>query len=303
MFKDLEALNNQQQKFAAALMAEENDYLDDCDDDEELGEEDIAYLREQAQNQLHLLRQQAIDANNARKILGSVVPNGGSNNVKMSNNGGNGGKKGHPNQNNMGGLKVNSNGVVDQKTLAALGLKNAHQMNGGNIHSNEVKRGEMSNFAGYHGNGMANNANIAAALGGGNGNEIGGMGGGIHHQLQSNNGGPSNGLNFGTGLHPSSMMMNMNGYPQQLNNQAAAAAMMMNLQNRQAMQQQQPQAQMMYHRSPIIPPSTGYYYNYNPYSSYHEPIYYGGGGGTNGAADHSASHMFSDENTSSCSIM
>lgn len=107
----------------------------------------------------------------------------------------------------------------------------------------------------------------------------------------------------GGGHNPSaSMLMNMNNGVQQ--QQYNPSSVLMNLQNRHAMQQ----PQMMYNRSPFIPPSTGYYYNNNsnnygqvPYTSYVDPYY------TIPAAavDQSAttSHMFSDENPSSCSIM
>lgn len=296
MFKGLDqAFKNQQQKLPTLGSEEDDGYLDSEEDDYE--DDEIMYIKQKAANQLNLLRQQSIDANNASKIIGAG---------KMNKNGGNGnGKKGNPNQ-NMGG--------IDQKTLAALKLNNTHLANG-TINTGEIKRGGndtssmMGNFAAYHGNG-ANNI-MAAALGG-NANGIEGI-----QQFQPSIGiqataggistGLPNGINFGAGHHnpinqSSVMMMNMNGYPQQFNHPSAAAAMMMNLQNRQAMQQ--PQPQMMYHRSPLIPPSTGYYYNYNnsvPYTStYNEPINYG----PPTTGDHSAaSHMLSDENTSSCSVM
>ncbi|OMO88085.1 putative chloroplast-targeted copper chaperone [Corchorus olitorius] len=149
-------------------------------------------------------------------------------------------------------------------------------------------------LSGFHGNG-GNVTNAAAALGG-NPNAIGG-----YHQVQSNNGlqgssatsYPNGGYATGGGQYPSSMLMNMNGY-----NYPSSMINMMNLQNRHAAMQQQPQ--MMYHRSPLIPPNTGYYYNYGPppYSYPEVPNY-------NNTTDHSAAtHMFSDDNTSSsCSIM
>ncbi|KAK6134158.1 hypothetical protein DH2020_032108 [Rehmannia glutinosa] len=92
-------------------------------------------------------------------------------------------------------------------------------------------------------------------------------------------GGQTNNV-FQGGYNPSSMMYN---HP---------SSVVMNLQNRQ---QQQPQ--MMYNRSPFVPTSTGYYCNYGPV-----PYGYTGGPGY-GGGDHSATHMFSDENTSSCSVM
>ncbi|KAI3523045.1 hypothetical protein L1887_01100 [Cichorium endivia] len=87
-----------------------------------------------------------------------------------------------------------------------------------------------------------------------------------------------------------------------------ATSMMLNLLNRQDMQQ----PRMMYHMSPVIPPATGYCYNYNPalytYSEHPHNYYYtaangGGDGFCGGGGDNSAADMFSDENTSSCSVM
>lgn len=98
--------------------------------------------------------------------------------------------------------------------------------------------------------------------------------------FQGNNpagGFPVNGLS--AGHTPSLMMMNMNsGYP--------------------SMNPLHQQAQMMYNRSPFIPQSTGFYYGHGavPYSFSEPGRYYH-------AADHSSAHMFSDENTSSYSIM
>ncbi|XP_073301456.1 heavy metal-associated isoprenylated plant protein 37 [Primulina huaijiensis] len=99
--------------------------------------------------------------------------------------------------------------------------------------------------------------------------------------FQGNNpagGFPVNGLS--AGHNPSLMMMNMNGgYPS------------MNPLHQQ-------QTQMMYNRSPFIPQSTGFYHGYGaiPYGFSEPGRYYH-------AADHSSAHMFSDENTSSCSII
>ncbi|KAK6122334.1 hypothetical protein DH2020_043954 [Rehmannia glutinosa] len=90
--------------------------------------------------------------------------------------------------------------------------------------------------------------------------------------------------NVSSGGFPANGLNNINGC-QQFNH--PPSMVMMNMQNRQ---QQQPQ--MMYNKSPFNPPTTGYYYNYGtvPYN-YTQPGY----GGDN--------HMFSDENTSSCSVM
>ena len=255
--------------------------MDDYDEEDE-GDE----LRFLKPSQLGSLRQQALDANNAKKGVGNITA-ASSNNNKMNNNlvNGNAGYKGNPNQNM--GMKVNP-GLLDQKTLVALNMNNA-QLGGLNINAAEVKRAgdinSMMGLSGFHGNGAT--VSNAAALGG-NPN-VGGS------QVQSNNGlqgssaasFPNGG--YATGQHPSSMLMNMNGYNH------PSSMMNMNLQNRHAAMQQQPQ--MMYHRSPLIPPSTGYYYNYSPPYSYPEAPNYN--------ADHStATHMFSDDNTSSsCSIM
>ncbi|KAK6146801.1 hypothetical protein DH2020_020670 [Rehmannia glutinosa] len=90
--------------------------------------------------------------------------------------------------------------------------------------------------------------------------------------------------NVSSGGFPANGLNNINGCQQF--NQPSSSMVMMNMQNRQ----QQPQ--MMYNKSPFNPPTTGYYYNYGtvPYN-YTQPGY----GGDN--------HMFSDENTSSCSVM
>ncbi|CAA0833009.1 Heavy metal transport/detoxification superfamily protein [Striga hermonthica] len=107
----------------------------------------------------------------------------------------------------------------------------------------------------------------------------------------------ANGVN-GLSNNPSSLgMFNANGHGfNQFHHPASSAMMMMNLQNRA----QQPQ--MMYNRSPFVPPSTtGYYYNYGPvpyptvpYSSIEPECARSG---------YPAHDMFSDENTSSCSVM
>lgn len=294
LIKGLEAFKNQH-KFSSFSSEEDDDYFDDDEEDDE--EDELQFLREKA-NQLGLLRQQqAINANNAKKGVGAI--SAAPNNSKINNNVGNGSaakKVGHPNQNNMG-MKANPGGI-DQKTLAALKMNNAHLGGGGNINAGgEAKRASdlstMMSLAGFHGNGP--NVGTAGALGG----TSNGLGGGF--QVQPNNGYqasspagfPSGG--YPTGQYPSSMMTNMNGY----NHPSAMMNMNMQQQARHAMQQQ---PQMMYHRSPFVPPNTGYYYNYNPcplspYSYPPDPYY------NTATGDSSAAHMFSDENTSSCSIM
>ncbi|EOY00920.1 Heavy metal transport/detoxification superfamily protein isoform 6 [Theobroma cacao] len=288
LIKGLEAFKTQQ-KFPSFVSEEDDDYMDDYDEENE--EDELQFLKPSQLGQLGqlgLLRQQALDANNAKNGIGNITATSNNNN-KMNYNliNVNDGKKGNQNQNM--GMKVNP-GVLDQKTLAALKMNNA-QLGGLNINAAEGKRGHDINpimgLSGFHGNGA--NVADAAALGG-NPNAVGGF------QVQSNNGlqGSSAAIfqngGYVTGQNPSSVLMNMNGY-----NYPSSMMNMMNLQNRHAMQQQ---PQMMYHRSPVIPPSTGYYYNYGPppYSYPEAPSY---------NADHSAAtHMFSDDNTSSsCSIM
>ncbi|CAI9785433.1 unnamed protein product [Fraxinus pennsylvanica] len=268
MMKALESLKNQQ-KFHF-VSEEDEDCLDD--EEEEYDEEDEMQLFREKLNQMAMLKQQA--EVNAKKCDMAAMA-GAANNGKINNAAnGNGGKRGNPNPN------------VQMKANPLAALKNA-QMGGtgANTIAAEVKRGNdlnsMMNLAGFNGNG-ANN--VAASVLGTNSNVMGGA-----FQVQPNNvyqgssaGFPINGL--ATGHNPTSMMMNMNGY-QQFNNPSS----LMNLQNRHALQQ----PQMMYNRSPFIPPSTGYYYNY-------EPVAYSD---TGVSGDHSATHMFSDENTNSCSIM
>ncbi|XVF43655.1 hypothetical protein PTKIN_Ptkin02bG0058100 [Pterospermum kingtungense] len=302
MIKGLEAYKNQQ-KFSTFISEEDDDYMDDYDEEDE--EDGMQFLKPSQLSQLGqlgLLRQQALDANNAKKGVGNSAAASGNNN-KMNNNlinNVNAAKKGNQNQNM--GMKINP-GVLDQKTLAALKMNNP-QLGGLNINAApEGKRANdinsmMMGLSGFHGNGANNVSNAAAALGG-NSNAVGGF------QVQSNNGlqgqGSSaasfpNGAYVTTGQYPSSMLMNMNGY-----NYPSSMMNMMNLQNRHAIQQQQPQ--MMYNRSPLIPPSTGCYYNYSPLPySFPEAPYYNNAYNADQSA--TATHMFSDDNTSSsCSIM
>ncbi|GAB4828793.1 hypothetical protein Ancab_018454 [Ancistrocladus abbreviatus] len=285
LMKGLEAFKNQH-KFPAFSAEEDYDYLDDEEEDD-VEEDSLRFLRERA-SQLGLqLQQQAAEANNAKKnasgvaTIAAAAPNNGKVIGNVGGNG-NGGKKGGPPNQNMS-IKGNP-GVIDQKTIAALKMNNPHMgigAAGGDARMGNHDISAIGGLSGFQGN----NSNLAAAAAlGGNLNGFGGP------QAQPNNGFPISGL--GTGNHPaSSTMMNMNGY----NNHPSSV--MMNMQNRMAMQQQQSQQPlMMYHRSPYIPPATGYFCNYNltPYS-YMEPNYPG---------ENSASHMFSDDNTSnSCSIM
>lgn len=274
LVKGLEAVLKHQKKFPAFISEDDDDYYDDEEDDED---DELRFLHEKT-NQLM--------QNTAKKGAGAISAD--SNNCKMTNNGG---KKGSPTQ-NVGMKGTPPSGGLDQKTMTALKMNNAHSSGGENLNLAEAKRtsdiGTMMSLAGFHGNNAGN------TILGSNPNGFAGSG--------SSSSGLANG-GFATSGHqcPSSPMMNMNGF----NNQASSSLMnmnMMNMQGRLALQQQQPQ--MMYQRSPMVPLSTGfYYYNYNndyvPTNYSHAPpnYYYTGN-------DHSAAHMFSDDNTNSgCSIM
>ncbi|KAM3693519.1 hypothetical protein ACB098_08G171600 [Castanea mollissima] len=302
LMKGLEAFKNQQ-KFPIFCPEEDDDFYDEEEEDYE--EEELRFFREKA-NQLNLLRQQ-VEANNAKKGVGVGAMATGSNNGKMNNNVGHvnagNGKKGNTDHQNMG-MKV-SPGGIDPKTLAALKMNAAHLGGGNNIiNAGEAKRandiGAMMNFAGFHGNGINASASAPAAALAGNPNGLGGF------PVQSNNGYhqgssaavPTGGYATGQQQYPASVLMNMNGY----NNHPSPMMMNMDMQTRHAMQQQ---PQMMYQRAPLVPPSTGYYYNYSPSPSpspspYNVPYPYTQ---PNYSGYNSAAHMFSDENTSSCSIM
>ncbi|KAF8399023.1 hypothetical protein HHK36_014889 [Tetracentron sinense] len=290
LMKGLKAFQNQHKFPTFSSEEDEDDCEDDEDDDEE---EELRILREKA-SRLGLLRQQANEANNAKKnsIIATAINNG-----KM-NNGGNGnvGKKGsgggNPNQNMA--MKGNTGGIDQQKNMAAAIRMNNALLGGGgggNPNAGEGRKGNdinaMMGLAGLHGGG-------GVGLGG---NGLGGF------QAQPNNGfqGSSAGFpasGFTTGHHPSPMMAsNMHGHQYNPSSAAAMMNMNMNMQNRNGMNNmmmnmQQPQ--MMYNRSPLNPPNTGYYYNY----SYAPPPY----SHSDNSGD-SAVHMFSDENTNSCAVM
>ncbi|XP_014510893.1 heavy metal-associated isoprenylated plant protein 37 [Vigna radiata var. radiata] len=297
--KGLDAFKNQQ-KFPA-FSSEEDEYYSEYEDDDEEEDEEMRFLREKAHH-LQMLKQQAANAN-VRKSMGGM--GAGAINGKMNNGGGNGGggggKKGGPNPNM--GMKESPNGGLDQKTMAALKLNGGHVGGEGlGLNLGEAKRandiGAMMNMAGFNGNG--GNVTSATVLGANNSSGMGGFPVQSNNMIPGSSAGFSNG-GIGAGQYPSSLLMNMNGF----NNHPSPSPLMMNMNmNMQARQAMQQQPQMMYHRSPLIPPNTGYYYNHsNSYSpaqysySYGLPSYPGGD-------DHSATHMFSDDNTSSsCSIM
>jgi len=269
LVKGLEAFKNQQ-KFPAFSSEEDDEYYE-YDEDEEEEDEETRFIRERA-NHFQMLKQ-ATDANNVKKGIIAKMNNAGN---------GNSGKKGNPNQNMV--MKEGANGI-DQKTMAAMKLNNAHLVGNESLNLGESKRasdiGAMMNLAGFNGNN--NNGAGSATILGGNSNGLGGFPAGTTASVP--NGG------FVTGQYPPSMLMNMNGF----NNNHPSS--LMNMQARHAMQQQ---PQMMYHRSPFVPPNTGYYYNYNNYI----PANYSYANACYPTEDHSAAHMFSDDNTtSSCSIM
>ncbi|KAB2619993.1 hypothetical protein D8674_036953 [Pyrus ussuriensis x Pyrus communis] len=280
ILKNFEAFKNQQ-KFPSFSSEEDDDFFDD---EEESEEDELRFIRGMLRQQ----QQQQQQANDAKRNAGVInAAAAAPNNAKMMNNNVgsvNPGKKGgHPNQN----MKANPGGI-DPKTMAALKM---------NINNGEATRGNMNDLsammslAGFHGNGGNVAANAAALEA--NPNVLGGF------QAQANPnaaGFPGGGYTSGQiGQYPSSILMNPNGYTH--------PSQMMNMQARQAAMQQQPQ--MMYHRSPLVPPSTGYY-NYYPspgpsFSPTAAAYPYGGEPGY--GSNNTAAHMFSDENTSSCSIM
>lgn len=274
LIKGLEAFKNLH-KFPSLNSEDDDDFFDDED-----GEE--------------------FDPNQFDLSLHRQTSNGASNGKKNAGNG-NEGKRGNPNQNM--GMKGNQNqnpnpnpnpnpnsnpSGFDQKSMAAMKM---------NTNPNHLGRigNDINAMMGF------NHPNISAL----NLNGLGGL------QVQPNNGFQATGMGMATGHHhptssssssPSPMMMNMNGGASYNHHHpsSSSSSMRMNMQNRMAMPMHQPPPQMMYQRSPYIPPTTGYYYNnYNlaPYS-YMEPNY-----STTPTSETSASHMFSDDNTSSCSIM
>lgn len=294
ILKGLDAFKNQQK---IPDFTEEDDILDEEDEDDE--EDELRMIRGNEQGQLsNMIRQHILDA---KKNGGNVS---GVNFNRMNNlvNANNAAKKGNQNQNmptkaNNSNNNNNNQAGIDPRTMAAMKMNNVNLGGGGGNAAADGRRGNndlssMMNLAGFHGNGVANVPNTAAL--GSNPNGLGGY----PMQMQ----GPSAAANFpnngypAAAQYPASMMLNMNGY----NNPAASAAMMANMQNRMQQQQPQQQPQMAYHRSPLIPPSTGYYYNYyntpSPYP-YPDPnqLYT--------REESAAIEAFSDENTSSCSIM
>ncbi|KAJ0677820.1 putative heavy metal-associated domain, HMA, heavy metal-associated domain superfamily [Helianthus annuus] len=290
--KALESLKNQQ-KFQPLISEEDDDYLDDDEDEDDIEKhEEEMKLQPPKANQLALLRQQ--QQQHAAVAVAAANSNSNSNSNGKPVNGGNVGKVG---LNQNGGVKMNNN---------------INNNNNNNKNVGEGKRVNdmssiMNNLDGFGGGSIGNLGGFQIPQK----NMVLGSGGAGFHL-------PNGGLPITMGgYNPSSQaaaIMNMNGgglHPQpqqQYNNSAVPASMMMMNMNRQAfqpMQHQQPQ--MMYNRSPIVPPATGYLYNYNPapysYNEYHHGYYMGANGGGGGGGRNSAADMFSDENTSSCSVM
>lgn len=178
----------------------------------------------------------------------------------------------------------------------------------------QLIRNKMNHLAHLKQQAEANSkkGNANAATSNGNGNNNGRNGGGKkgnqdqkafaamkmmnneHQQQQQQHFGGLNINNDAKRANDISAMMNLAGFNGNVGMLGgnSASPMMMNLHNRHGFQQQVPQ--MMYNRSPFVQPSTGYYYNYG----YGLPDHGHGYGG-----QHSSDHMFSDDNTSSCSIM
>ncbi|KAH6814949.1 Heavy metal transport/detoxification superfamily protein [Perilla frutescens var. frutescens] len=211
----------------------------DGGDDEEQEDHEMQRIREKI-NQLALLKHQAEAS--AKKGNGGLMAA-----AAVSSNGGNkAGKKG----NSVAGQNI----PVDQKTMAALKMKNELQQGGTNTGTNT----NMS----MHGDGRwGNDISSMMSFGGFHGNGGGVLGGSGGFPAMPGGGFPFN----GSGSNAYMGLQNMHGF-------------------------QQPQ--MLFNRSPFVPPSTGYYYNYGASAA---PPYDGG--------DHAGSHMFSDENTSSCRVM
>ncbi|KAL8218662.1 hypothetical protein R6Q57_022035 [Mikania cordata] len=287
LFKGLESLKKQQ-KFLPLITEEDDEYLDD--DDEELDDDDVdpeeeLRLLTQKANQLALLRQQQqqLQQQHAAAIAVNTSRNLNNANGEVINGGNGNGKKGNLNNNNGGGGDAVNMNLGEGKRV------------------NDMSS-IMNNLAGF-------------STGGGSGG-FGNLGG---FQVPQKNNVPGSFHQTNSGLPPMAAggynplsqpglrTPNINGggsgcnnHHQQQYNNPAAAAMMMNMQ-RQAMQYQQPQ--MMYNKSSITPPATAYYCNYysapNTCNELPQNYYYTTGGG----GDNSAAHMFSDENTSSCSVM
>lgn len=293
----------------------EDDDIDDCRFGDEEGEDfQAAGFQFRAPN-LDLLRQQAIEANNANKgigigrIPGPATGNGKmnkNNNININNNKPGNGNKTDPNQSMA--IKNTPSGI-DHKTFEALQMNNAQPFgNGrGSINLGEVQRtknndlNSLMNTAGFNGSNLMNFA-TPSSIGANSSNT---SQGGLH--LQQNNAcgygyqpSSTSGFPMATGqYHHQQQPSSINGY-NNLYHQQQPLMNMNNMLNRQAMNQQ---PQMMYNRAQLVPPNTGYYYNYNaspvhPSYPYVETSYH------HGHNSNSAADMFSDENTSSsCSIM
>ncbi|XP_038876312.1 heavy metal-associated isoprenylated plant protein 37 [Benincasa hispida] len=288
---------------------------DDIVDCVEEGEDyEAAQLQFRAAN-LDLLRQRAIEANNAGKggIGISRIPGLASGNGKMNNNNNNNinindkpgnGKKIDPNQ--QMAIK-NTPSEIDRKTLAALKMNNAQLFGNGreSINLGEAKRGNnndlnsLMSIAGFNGGNLLNFATPSPV-------DVNSTNTSQGFHLQQNNGygygyqpSSTSGFSMATGQYHQQQPTFISGYNQY--HQQQPLMNLNNMLNRQAMNQQ---PQMMYNRAQLVPPNTGYYFNYNPSPVHPSYPYVESGHHHHGHNSNSAADMFSDENTSSsCSIM
>nr|GMD16722.1 heavy metal-associated isoprenylated plant protein 37 [Ipomoea batatas] len=147
LMKDLEALKSHQGNKFPFLQELKYEMGEDEEEEFECGEATAV--------QLALLRQQTAEVNNAKNLAAGA--NGG---VRL-NNGNCGNKKSGisiPNQNV--GMKGNSPGGIDEKTMAALRMNLGGE--GGKIGGNDINA--MMNLAGFHGNNGGNNVNPTVLL-------------------------------------------------------------------------------------------------------------------------------------------
>ncbi|KAF3328955.1 RNA polymerase II degradation factor 1-like protein [Carex littledalei] len=274
LMQGLKVFKNQHKGGKVPDLYSDDDFDEEFDDDDDdFDEEDFKVLNEKM-GQLNFLKQQMNGAHAGNN-------NGGNNGNAKKNSGGNGHGNLNNGKNNQNQLGKNANvpsglnfgGGANGKMMpnfGALGGDHAKRVNGLNgMHGMNAING----MPGLHGN-----PSFQAAVGGaGNHQSNGMMMGGMHHH------------------HPSTMAAG--------NNNMRNGNMMMMHDGARYMQQQQPQ--MMYARSPQVMPYTGYYgYNPNPnvyygYNNYYASPYHG----ESSKNSDGIGYMFSDENTTGCSIM
>ncbi|KAJ1684879.1 hypothetical protein LUZ63_016269 [Rhynchospora breviuscula] len=285
LMQGLKAFKNQHKGGKVPDLYSEDEFDDDFDDDEDdFDEEDFKVLNEKM-GQLNFLKQMNMGNNNGGHNNNNAKKNGGGNGNPNANNG----KKNQNGGNNQNQLGKNGNvpgalnfGGANGKMMAnfgALGGDHAKRVNGLNglngMHGMNGMNG-INGMMGLHGNpGIQSTVPVGGA---GNHQNHGMMMGGMHHH------------------HPSSMMAG--------NNNLRGGNMMMMHDGATARYMQQ-QPQMMYARSPQVMPYTGYY-GYNPspniyygYNNYYASPYHG----ESSKNSDGFGYMFSDENTSGCSIM